>query len=63
MVHFLNHFIVSPIHIPSAVSEIKGAPCTLRAHIHGRVHDFRRCAPGVHTFFELSIIAIYWKGT
>ena len=33
------------------VSEIKGAPCTRRAHFHGRVHDFRRCAPGVSTFF------------
>ena len=45
-----------------AVSEIKGAPCTRRAHFHGRVHDFRRCGPGVRTFFELFIIAIYWEG-
>ena len=44
------------------VSEIKGAPCTRRAHFHGRVHDFRRCAPGVCTFFEPFIIAIYWEG-
>ena len=34
-----------------SVSEIKGAPCTRCAHFHGRVHDFRRCAPGVCTFF------------
>ena len=27
-----------------AVSEIKGAPCTRRAHFHGRVHNFLRCA-------------------
>ena len=33
------------------VSEIKGAPCTRCAYFHGRVHDFRRCAPGVCTFF------------
>ena len=39
-----------------SVSEIKGAPCTRRAHFHGRVHDFRRCAPGVCTFF----LAIYY---
>ena len=45
-----------------SVSEIKGAPCTRRAHFHGRVHDFRRCAPGVCTFFEPFIIAIYWEG-
>ena len=31
------------IHL-SSVSEIKGAPCTWRAHFRGRVHDFRRCA-------------------
>ena len=37
------------------MSEIKGAPCT-------RVHDFRRCAPGVCMFLEPSIIAIYWVG-
>ena len=41
------------------VSEIKGAPCTRRAHFHGWVHDFRRCAPGVCTFFGPFIIAIY----
>ena len=34
------------------VSEIKGAPCTRRAHLHGRVHNFLRCTPGVCTFFE-----------
>ena len=45
-----------------AVSEIKGAPCTRRTHFHGRVHDFRRCAPGVCTFYEPFIIAIYWEG-
>ena len=45
-----------------SVSKIKGAPCTRRAHFHGRVHDFRRCAPGVCTFFERFIIAIYWEG-
>ena len=45
-----------------SVSEIKGAPCPRRAHSHGRVHDFRRCAPGVCTFFELFIIAIHWEG-
>ena len=45
-----------------SVSEIKGAPCTRRAHFHGRVHDFRKCAPGVCTFFEPFIIAIYWEG-
>ena len=44
------------------MSEIKGAPCTRRAHFHGRVHDFRRCAPGVCTFFEPFIIAIYQEG-
>ena len=44
------------------VSKIKGAPCTPRAHSHGRLHDFRGCAPGVCTFFELFIIAIYWEG-
>ena len=48
--------------ITGTVSEIKGAPCTRRAHFHGRVHDFRRCAPGVCTFFEPFIIAIYWEG-
>ena len=43
---------------------MKGAPCTPREHFHGRVHDFRRCAPGVCTFFEPFIIAIhvYWEG-
>ena len=46
----------------NSVSEIKGAPCTRCAHFHGRVHVFRRCAPGVCTFFELFIIAIYWEG-
>ena len=46
----------------NTVSEIKGAPCTRCAHFHGRVHDFRRCAPGVCTFFEPFIIAIYWEG-
>ena len=45
-----------------SVSEIKGAPCTRRAQFHGRVHDFRRCAPGVCTFFEPFIILIYWEG-
>ena len=44
------------------VSEIKGAPCTRRAHFHGRVHDFRRCAPSVCMFFEPFCIAIYWEG-
>ena len=34
------------------MSEIKGAPCTRCAHFHGRVHVFRRCAPGVCTFFS-----------
>ena len=32
------------------MSEIKGAPCTRRAHFHGQVHDYWRCAPGVCTF-------------
>ena len=45
-----------------AVSEIKGAPCTRRAHFHDRVHGLRRCAPGVCKFFEPFIIAIYWEG-
>ena len=45
-----------------SVSEIKGAPCTRRAHFHGRVHNFRRCAPGVCTFFEPFNIAIYLEG-
>ena len=45
-----------------AVFEIKGAPCTQRAHFHDRVHDFRRCAPGVCTFFEPFIIGIHWEG-
>ena len=40
------------------MSEIKGAPWTRRVHYNGRVHDFRRCAPGVWTFFEPFIIAI-----
>ena len=44
------------------MSEIKGAPCTRRAHFHGRVHDFRRCAPGVCTFYEPFTNAIYWEG-
>ena len=39
------------------VSETKGAPCARHAHFHGRVHDFRRCAHGVYTFFEPVIIA------
>ena len=33
-----------------SVSEIKGAPCARCTHFQGRVHDFRRCAPGVCTF-------------
>ena len=45
-----------------AVSKIKGAPCTWRAHFHGRVHNVRKCAPSVCTFFEIFIIAIYWEG-
>ena len=45
-----------------AVYEIKGAPCARRAHFHGRVHDFQRCAPGVCTFFEPFCIAIYLGG-
>ena len=45
-----------------AVSEIKGAHCTRRAHFRGRLHDFRKCAPGVCTFLEPFIIAIYWEG-
>ena len=40
------------VNLLRTVSEIKGAPCTRCAHFHGRVHDFRRCAPGVCTFFE-----------
>ena len=44
------------------VSEIKGAPCTRCAHFHGRVHDFRRCAHGVCTFFEPFLIAIILEG-
>ena len=32
-------FSMTALHIHS-VSEIKGAPCTRRAHFHGRVHDF-----------------------
>ena len=32
------------------------------AHFHGWAHDFRKCAPGVCTFLELFIIAIYWEG-
>ena len=42
-----------------SVSEIKGAPCTRCAHFHDWVHNFRRCAPGVCTFFEHVIIATY----
>ena len=42
-----------------AVSEIKGAPCTRRAHFHDRVHNFRRCAPSGCKFFETVIIATY----
>ena len=35
----------------------------LRVHpFHGRVHDFRRCAPVAFTFFEPCIIAIYGGG-
>ena len=48
--------------ILETVSEIKGAPCIQLAHFHDQVHDFRRCAPGVCTFFEPFIISIYWKG-
>ena len=44
------------------MSEIKGAPCVQCAHFHGRVHDFRRCAPGVCTSFEPIIIATYTEG-
>ena len=44
-----------------SVSEIKGAPCTRRAHFHGRVHGFRRCAPGVCTF-SLAIYYCYVLG-
>ena len=40
------------------MSEIKGAPCTRRAHFHDRVHDFQRYAPCVCTFFEPFCIAI-----
>ena len=40
-----------------SVSEIKGAPCARWAHFHGRVHDFRRYAPGVCTFFKPVTIA------
>ena len=42
-----------------AVSEIKGAPCIRCAHFHDRVHDFRRCAPGVYTFFEPHIQRVH----
>ena len=43
----------------TTVSEIKPAPCTRRAHFHGRVHDFQKCALGVCTFFfKAFIIAI-----
>ena len=45
-----------------SVSEIKGAPCARCAHFHGRVHDFRRCAPFVCTFFEPINIATYTEG-
>ena len=44
------------------VSEIKGAPCTRRAHFHSRSPDFWRCAPSVCTFVEPFIITIYWEG-
>ena len=44
------------------VSEIKCAPCTQCAHFRRRVHDFRRCAPVVCTFFELFIITTYYEG-
>ena len=48
------------ISIIETVSEIKGAPCARCAHFHGRVHGFRRCAPGVCTLFEPFIIATYY---
>ena len=56
-------FLLSKLEVESlTVSEIKGAPCTRRAHFYSRVHDFQRCAPGVCTFLELSIIAVYREG-
>ena len=53
---------IATITTKNTVSEIKGVPCTRRAHFHGRVHDFKSRAPGVCTFFEPFIIAIYWEG-
>ena len=47
----VNFVVVVAFH-DFSVSEIKGAPCTRRAHFDGRVHDFRRCAPGVVTFLS-----------
>ena len=44
------------------VSEIKGAHCTRRAHFHCRVHDFRRRAPGVCTFFLAIYYCYTWEG-
>ena len=44
------------------MSEIKGAHCARCTHFHGRVHNFKSCAPGVSTFFEPVIIATYKEG-
>ena len=49
--------------IPSQCSRIRFYfGHTRGAHFNSRVHDFWRCAPGVCTFFEPFIIAIYWEG-
>ena len=45
-VRFLVGILTQGLHIQCP----KGAPCARRAHFHGRVHDFWRCAPGVCRF-------------
>ena len=52
-------FMNPPMILFKAVSENKGAPCTRCAYFRCRVHDFRRCAPGVCIFLSyLSLLHI-----
>ena len=55
-----NTFCVIFIFIPLYL--VIMTPCTWRAHFHSQVHDFRRCALGVCSFFVPFIIAICWEG-
>ena len=42
-----------------SVFEIKGAHCARRAHFRRRAHVFLSCAPGVCTFFQGIIMAVF----